>query len=70
MPSFAYRINDLISVGVGVQMQYAKASLESLASRLLFQAWARGISPGTIWAYGLTAGVTLTPTPTTTIGIG
>ena len=26
-PSFAYRINDLISVGVGVQIQYAKADL-------------------------------------------
>ncbi len=26
-PSFAYRINDLISVGVGVQVQYAKADL-------------------------------------------
>ena len=24
-PSFAYRINDMISVGVGVQIQYAKA---------------------------------------------
>ena len=27
-------------------------------------------SEGTGWAYGATAGVTLTPTPTTTIGLG
>ena len=26
-PSIAYRLNDWISVGVGVQIQYAKASL-------------------------------------------
>ena len=75
-PSIAWRINDWISVGAGVQIQYAKASLE------------RGIGPGhrratpvcrpackvpsagTGWAYGATAGVTLTPTPTTTIGLG
>jgi long-chain fatty acid transport protein len=72
-PSLAYRINDMISVGVGVQIQYAKADLS------------RGPTPfnpnvgfipldaelaGHGWGYGFTAGVTLTPTPTTTIGLG
>ena len=70
-PSFAYRINDMISVGVGVQIQYAKADLSH-----------RGVVPcglggpglaelsGHDWGYGFTAGVTVTPTPTTTIGLG
>jgi len=68
-PSLAYRFNDWLSVGVGVQIQYAKATL------------AQGITipPGTLldknlngtgWGYGFTAGVTVKPTPTTTIGIG
>src|SRR5262249_38073249 len=66
-PSLAYRFNDWISVGVGAQIQYAKATLN------------KGFTIGTFpdvalhgdgWAYGFTAGVTLTPTPTTTIGLG
>ncbi|MGH6682602.1 MAG: OmpP1/FadL family transporter [Pseudolabrys sp.] len=66
-PSFAYRINDWISVGVGVQIQYADASLtQGLAATPGFQS---NLS-GTGWGYGFTGGVTLTPTPTTTLGIG
>ncbi len=34
-PSFAYRINDMISVGVGVQIQYAKADLSHCIPRAL-----------------------------------
>jgi long-chain fatty acid transport protein len=66
-PSIAFKINDWISVGAGVQIQYAKADLST----------GLGATPGALlniagdgWAYGLTAGVTITPTPTTTIGIG
>jgi len=66
-PSIAWRINDWISVGAGVQIQYAKATLErgiggTLGSQAILQ--------GTGFAYGATAGITLTPTPTTTIGLG
>jgi long-chain fatty acid transport protein len=67
-PSIAYKINDMISVGFGVQIEYAKAELN------------KGLTPigipldvslsGSGWGYGFTAGVTLTPTPTTTIGLG
>lgn len=66
-PSIAYRINDWISVGAGVQLQYAS---------MVFQ---QGLGPSigdnavikaSGWGYGFTAGVTLTPTPTTMIGIG
>ncbi len=75
-PSFAYRINDMISIGAGVQIQYAKADfstglpvngagnpgLAALGNQLNIY--------GHGWGFGFTAGVTLTPTPTTTIGLG
>ncbi len=65
-PSIAYRVNDWISVGVGVQIQYASLNFTHGAA----------VPPSnatlstTGWGYGFTAGVTLTPTPMTTIGIG
>ena len=69
-PSFAYRINDWISVGAGVQIQYADAALSrGVLTPRLGLTEAASLS-GTGWGYGFTAGVTLTPTPTTTVGIG
>jgi long-chain fatty acid transport protein len=70
-PSFAWRINDMISVGVGVQIQYAKADLSHCVTAPcgVFGAPLAELS-GHDWGYGFTAGVTLTPTPTTTVGIG
>jgi long-chain fatty acid transport protein len=66
-PTVAYQLNNWISVGAGMQIQYAKADLSSgLPTGLGDQL---NIS-GKGWAYGFTAGVTLTPTPTTTIGLG
>ena len=71
-PSLAYRFNDWISVGIGAQIQYAKATLnKGTATRCRAPPHLNDIAlHGDGWAYGLTAGVTLTPTPTTTIGIG
>lgn len=66
-PSFAYRISDLISIGFGVQVQYAKADLSLGPTPGLF---ALTELSGHGWGYGFTAGFTLTPTPTTTIGLG
>ena len=74
-PSIAYKINDWISVGVGVQIQYAKADIGKGPTPFIATP-PLGFVPlnvdvsGTGWAYGFTAGLTLTPTPTTTIGIG
>jgi len=68
-PSFAWRVNDLISVGVGVQIQYAKADLSHCVTAPCFTGPLAELS-GHDWGYGFTAGVTLTPTPTTTVGIG
>lgn len=65
-PSIAWQINNWISVGAGVQIQYADAGVTSspvpgaIVSHL----------EGDGWGFGFTAGVTLTPTPTTTIGLG
>jgi long-chain fatty acid transport protein len=66
-PSIAVKINEWLSIGAGVQIMYGKADLNT------------GFLPvpgshvnlnGDGWAYGFTAGVTVTPTPTTEIGLG
>jgi long-chain fatty acid transport protein len=71
-PSIAYRINDWISVGAGVQIQYAKANfgfgLPTAPGP--FPPGSQVTLQGRGWAYGATAGVTLTPSPWTTIGLG
>lgn len=66
-PSIAYRINDWVSVGVGVQLQYAKAEFVSGLATGLGQSLTL---QGRGWGFGFTAGATFTPTPTTQIGIG
>ncbi|MGB8038640.1 MAG: OmpP1/FadL family transporter [Pseudolabrys sp.] len=71
-PSIAWRINDWISIGAGVQIQYAKATLEKGIGPVpgVVPPGVQGTLRGTGYAVGATAGVTLTPTPTTTIGVG
>lgn len=68
-PTVAYRINDWLSVGVGLQIQYGSASLSNgltfgvpFTSSLMLE--------GHGWGIGATAGLTLTPGPNTTVGIG
>jgi len=65
-PSIAYKINDWISIGAGVQLQYASADLENgiVAPGFLTHVAGHG------WGFGGTAGVTLTPGPWTQIGVG
>lgn len=65
-PTVAYKINDMISVAVGLQAQYMKASYDLY----LGAAPSIGSLNGAGWGFGWTAGVTLTPLPKTTIGIG
>ena len=64
-PTVAYKFNDLISIAVGVQAQYLKASYD-----FFLGASTIGALNGGGWSYGWTAGVTLTPLPKTQIGIG
>ena len=66
-PSIAYRFNDWLSVGAGVQIQYAT---ETLTRGLGATPGLEAVIKGNGWGYGFTAGATLTPTPTTTIGLG
>ena len=66
-PSVAWRIADWLSVGVGAQIQFAKAHLKfgfqpALGSDIFLD--------GDGWGFGATAGVTITPGPYTTIGLG
>ncbi len=65
-PTVAYKINDMISVAVGLQAQYLKASYDIY----LGAAPNIGALNGAGWGFGWTAGVTLTPLAKTTIGIG
>ena len=66
-PSIAYRFNDWLSVGAGVQIEYAT---ETLTRGLGTTPGLEAVIKGNGWGYGFTAGATLTPTPTTTIGLG
>jgi long-chain fatty acid transport protein len=69
-PSVAVKLNDWISVGAGVQAQYAHADLTFASGVLgpanpaLAQISAKG------WGWGWTAGITLTPASGTHIGLG
>lgn len=72
-PTAAYKINDMVSVALGVQAQYMKAS---------YDIFSNPFGPGGVggtqisalngggWGFGWTAGVTLTPLAKTQIGIG
>jgi long-chain fatty acid transport protein len=73
-PSIAYEVNDWLSLGAGVQIQYAHADV---AFGLPINGF--GVPPGlgqllsiegNGWGFGATLGATLKPTPTTTVGIG
>lgn len=72
-PSLAYKINDWISVGAGVTVEYFKTRLTSAlpvppgSSPASFPSFGLG---GENTSIGATAGVTLTPFVGTTIGLG
>jgi len=65
-PSIAYKVNDWISIGVGVQLQYASADLQNGLGAPGSLSYVSGHG----WGFGATAGVTLTPGPSTQIGVG
>lgn len=69
-PTIAWRINDWISVGAGVQIQYATSGLKFGFLPFGLPGQDVYLNSLTGWGYGATAGVTLTPGPRTTIGIG
>ncbi|MBV9348737.1 MAG: transporter [Pseudolabrys sp.] len=64
-PSVAIKINEMLSIGIGFQAQYATADL----NRGIGLASTSNLS-GNGWGYGFTLGATLRLTPTTEVGIG
>jgi long-chain fatty acid transport protein len=71
-PVLAYKVSPMLSIGVGLQAEYAFGKFK-FATGL-----PAGVAPvgnnsyfeGNDWAFGATAGVTITPAPGTTIGLG
>ncbi len=66
-PSLAYKINDMISIAFGVQVQYMDVSYNALATPATL---GTAVIKGDGYSYGYTLGATITPTPTTKIGVG
>jgi long-chain fatty acid transport protein len=67
-PSLAYKINDMISIGGGVQIQYTSARQTVNLSAL--GVGGAGIEKADGWALGFTLGANFTPMKGTDIGIG
>ncbi len=70
-PELAYKINNWISVGVGLQIMYMEARETSAAVVVPASATPPvNVLKGNSWGVGFTAGVTLTPIEGTEIGLG
>jgi long-chain fatty acid transport protein len=71
-PSVAYKINDMFSVGLGLQVQYASARQTARfpGGIGLPVTGGVGITEADGWGFGVTAGVTFTPFKGTQIGLG
>lgn len=66
-PSAAFKVNDWISLGLGLQAQYMSASYDQLGNPFPIAVFNLN---GSGWAFGWTAGVTFTPMAGTEIGLG
>ena len=73
-PSVAYKVADWISVGVGFQAQYATVNLKTATGIPIAGFSSPNVNTAQLtgdgWGFGWTAGVTVTPTPWTQIGLG
>ncbi len=71
-PVFAYRINNVLTVGAGLQVQYFEADLRN--AQLFPPPFGflptTGFLRGDDWGIGFTAGVVIQPGADTTIGVG
>lgn len=66
-PTASYKFNDMLSVGLGAQIEYMSVELTNRASPSGAQLFA---AKGGDFGFGLTAGLLFEPTDTTDIGIG
>jgi len=69
-PTVAIKITDWLSIGGGVQIQYDEPHLMFATGVTAPGIPTQGLLTGHGWTAGWTAGVTLTPTPWTQIGLG
>ena len=69
-PSLAIKINEMISVGFGIQFQYGDVTLRRGLSAGPAPSALVSTLDGDGWGFGATAGVTITPWYGTEIGIG
>jgi long-chain fatty acid transport protein len=66
-PTASYKFNDMLSVGIGAQIEYMSVELTNRLSPSGAQSFA---AKGGDFGFGLTAGLLFEPTDTTDIGIG
>jgi long-chain fatty acid transport protein len=69
-PTIAYKVNDVISIGAGLNIAHSSADLRNQVN-LVGLGLGEGSSKltGDDWGFGYSVGVQLKPIPTTTIGI-
>ncbi len=67
-PTIAYKINDMISIGAGVNFQHSDADLQN---KVMLGAATEGTSrlTGDDWGYGYSFGIQIKPIESTTIGL-
>lgn len=73
-PTVAYRVNDMITIGAGLQVQYIDAQLRQtfygVGTPLAGLTGRRSAIKGTDTGFGFTAGILITPSDQTSIGLG
>lgn len=67
-PSFAYKVSDKLSVGIGASIEYAQAFVESGVGKL-YGVDVYGRLKATSWSGGFNAGVMWTPVETVRLGL-
>lgn len=67
-PVLAYKINDMFSVGGGVDVQYAKADLRAIATQPAPVGTGEATLKGSDWSVGYNIGATVKPIQGTTVG--
>jgi Long-chain fatty acid transport protein len=69
-PTLGYKVNDMLSLGVGLTAQYFKVDLSRSPVIAPPATFARAELEGDDWGFGATAGLTLIPFEGTEIGLG
>lgn len=70
-PTLAYRVNDALSIGVGLNMQHSNADLRNKINLAAVAPGTEGSQKltGDDWGFGYSIGVKFKPLPTTTFGV-